>query len=134
MIVAPFTYTTYETSKGIEIHRITLLCQGGKQPWIEETQPIKDVLEPNGIFTKKSTTIALTNGDKCVLALVDTKKTDMSSMYSWHELDIKDDENLCWRTFTFGTSSSTQWLWFPKDNCAQVIEEIYKNRSAYLKA
>jgi hypothetical protein len=134
MIVAPFIYSTYETSKGIQIHRINLLCQGGKYPWTEENQPIEDVLGPNGIFTKKSTTVTLPNGEKCVLVPVDTKKTDMSLMYTWHELDIKDEENLCWRTFTFGTSGTTQWLWCPNTNCSQVIEAIYKNKSAYLKA
>jgi hypothetical protein len=134
MIVAPFTYTSSQTQKGIQVHRINLLCQGGKQPWVEENQPIEDILEPNGIFTKQTTVIVLSGGEKCVLALVDTKKTDMTSMYSWHEIDIKDEENLCWRTFTFGTSGSTMWLPYPKDNCSLVIEAIYKNKSAYLKA
>lgn len=134
MIVAPFTYTTFQTEKGINIHRIQLLCQGGSQPWVEEAQPIKDVLEPNGIYSKQTTEIKLPNNQNCVLALVDTKKTDMSSMYTWHELDINDEENLCWRTFTFGTSGQTLWLPFPNDKCSQIIEAIYKNKSAYLKA
>lgn len=129
MIVAPFIYTTHKTSKDIQIHRINLLCQGGKHPWVEETQPIEDVLEPNGIYTKKTMTVTLPSGETCILALVDTKKTDMTSMYSWHELDIQDEDNLCWRTCTFGTSGPTLWLSYPNNKFTHIIEAIYKNKA-----
>jgi hypothetical protein len=126
MIVAPFTISKTKTQKGIDIYRIRLLCQGGHQPWTEENQPIEDVLEPNSIFTNKTKTITLSNGTKCILAEVNIKKTEILSMYDWHEIDNKDNETLCWRTFTFGVSGTTLWLPPIKNDCTPIIEEIYK--------
>ena len=126
MIVAPFTYSKTQTTNGIYIHRIRLLCQGGQTPWSEDSQPIDDILQPNGIYTKGTHTIELPTGQSCVLAEVDTQKTDMTSMYTWHEIEPSDSEMLCWRTFTFGTSGTHIWLPQPNTECFATIHEIYK--------
>lgn len=129
MLVAPYTISKFKTNKGICIYRIKLLCQGGEQPWAEEEQPIEDVLEPNGIFSK-TVHSSIVNNTKCMFVEVDTTSTDMNSMYTWHELERSDKENLCWRTFTFGISGQNMWLPLPnKNECTPIIEQIYKLHS-----
>ena len=125
MLVAPYTVSKSKTDKGITVYRIKLLCQGGEQPWTEEEQPIEDVLEPNGIFSKSVHAFKM-NDTRCMLVEVDTTATDMSSMYTWQELKRSDKENLCWRTFTFGISGSTIWMPPVQNECTPIIEQIYK--------
>lgn len=124
MIVAPFSVVKSKTPAGITVYRIRLMCQGGKTPWTEEQQPIDDVLHPNGIFAKKTKKVTLTNKQECILAEIDTNKTDMSSMYDWHEIDVNDSETLCWRTFTVGLSGKTVWLPSIQNDCTKIIEAI----------
>lgn len=126
MIVAPFSIVKSQTPAGIIIYRIRLMCQGGKIPWIEESQAIDDILHPNGIFAKKIHKSTININQECILAEIDTCKTDMTTMYDWHEIDANDQETLCWRTFTFGVSGKTVWLPPLKNECTPIINAIYK--------
>lgn len=125
MIVAPFSIVKNQMSN-ITLYRIRLMCEGGKMPWMEESHDMDDILQPNGIFAKTTRKITINNNQECVLAEVDTCKTDMASMYDWHEIDSTDNETLCWRTFTFGISGKTLWLPPLKNDCTPIIDAIYK--------
>lgn len=126
MIIAPFSIVKSQTPAGITIYRIRLMCQGGKMPWMEESQPIDDVLHPNSIFAKNTNKTIINNSQECILAEIDTHKTDMISMYDWHEIDVNDYETLCWRTFTIGLSGKTVWLPPLKNDCTPIIDAICK--------
>ena len=127
MIVAPYTYISSQTAKGIWIHRIQLLCQGGRTPWTEDEQPIEHVLEPNGLYASHVIRTTLPTGEPCILAQIDLPKTAISSMYTWNEIPYEDEDTLCWRSFTIGTTADKQ-MWLPPPNgpCAQIISNILK--------
>lgn len=108
MLIIPYTHISYSTPNSLIIHRIHILCQGGDIIWEEDEQNIIDILEPNGLF---SSNIHIDSSRNTYYADIDTTKTDMSSMYTWNELESTDKESLCWRTFTFvQTQDSSNWL------------------------
>jgi hypothetical protein len=128
MIIAPFTLAKNNTENNVTIYRIRILCMGGQYPWTEDEQPIEDILEPNGIYTKKVTNCKLSDGSLCALTEVDTQKTDMDSMYSWFEIEPTETETLCWRTFTFGMADKNVWLPIPMNNMKEIIQAIYNSQ------
>ena len=82
MFIVPYIYKRGKTSDNLVIHRIEILCEGGKTLWIEEDDtPIKDIFEPNGLYTQ-----GIKKMGKYILAKIDTNKTDLSSMYTYSEI------------------------------------------------
>lgn len=116
MFIIPFTYhkTILENHK-IFIHRFTILTIGGKQLWMENDSlhPIHDILQPNQIYLEKPP-IKYNNYYLCQ---VDIKKTNLNEFYKWEEIELKEEECFCWRTFyTFGTELDlSNWLPIPKN-------------------
>lgn len=116
MFIIPFTHLKSTiTQHQIHIHRFIILTIGGKKLWTENDllDPMNDILQPNGIFLEKPP-IKYNNYYLCQ---VDIKKTDLNEFYKWEEIDLKDEECFCWRTFyTFGNGLDLcSWLPIPKN-------------------
>jgi hypothetical protein len=126
MFIIPFTYekTTLQNPK-ITIHRFIILTIGGKQLWTENDSldPIHDILHPNQIYLKSS----FIKYENYYLCEVDITKTDLNEFYKWEEIELKDDECFCWRTFyTFGTDLDlSNWLPIPKNESLE-LQPIFK--------
>jgi hypothetical protein len=72
---------------------ITILTIGGETIWSEDdSYSIEDILEPNGIYVKRSI-----KEESIWLCEVDITKTKIDDFYQW--TDIEDDSLFCWRTF-----------------------------------
>jgi hypothetical protein len=108
------------------------MCQGGNIIWREDEQNITDILEPNGLF---SSNIHIDNDTNTYYANIDITKTDMSSMYTWNEIDSADTESLCWRTFTLIQSpTGTDWLpTIDNDEIQHAIFKIIVNNNLWSK-
>lgn len=126
MFIIPFTYhkTTLQNPK-ITIHRFIILTIGGKQLWTENDSldPIHDILHPNQIYLETPPI----KYENYYLCQVDITKTDMNEFYKWDEIELKDEECFCWRTFyTFGTEFDlSNWLPIPKNESLE-LESIFK--------
>lgn len=132
MLIVPYTHISYNTQNGLIIHRIHIMCQGGNIIWREDEQNITDILEPNGLF---SSNIHIDNDTNTYYANIDITKTDMSSMYTWNEIDSADTESLCWRTFTLIQSpTGTDWLpTIDNDEIQHAIFKIIVNNNLWSK-
>lgn len=116
MFIIPFTHLKSTiTQHNIDINRFTILTLGGKHLWTENDSLdlINDILHPNGIFLTKSP-IKYKNYYLCE---VDILKTDLNDFYKWEEIELKDEECFCWRTFyTFGNGLDLcSWLPIPEN-------------------
>lgn len=123
MFIVPYIYKRGKTSDNLVIHRIEILCEGGKTLWIEEdSTPIKDIFEPNGLYTQKVKKLG-----KHILAKIDTNKTDLSSMYTYPEIGAQDNETLCWKSMIMiSNHDSSEWLPFPVDDLQDILRVILK--------
>jgi hypothetical protein len=136
MIIVPYTHSTVlHSSIDKLIHKISILCQGGKNVWYEDnkyTQSVYDVINhillPNDLITYGD---KIKIDDNVYYCPIDEHATDITSMYSWNELSQFDTDTLCWRTFTIITnndekySDSIFWLEPMTDN--HVMNNIIKN-------
>jgi hypothetical protein len=116
MFIIPFTYLKSTiTQHQINIHRFIILTIGGNQLWTENDSldPTHDILEPNGIFLEKPPI----NYKNYYLCQVDILKTNLNDFYKWDEIELKDKECFCWRTFyTFGNELDlSSWLPIPEN-------------------
>lgn len=109
MLIVPYTCTTKTIDGGLTVHRVHILCQGGRTLWEEDDQDVRYVLESNGIFIESVNKDSASN---TYFAKIDTQRTEMSSMYSWQELPYADEETLCWRTFTIVRATNGS-VWLP---------------------
>jgi hypothetical protein len=104
MIIAPYihkkTIIKVPGQNDIVLHKITLLCDGGEKPWIEESDinPLIDCFEANELVIKGK----LTQKNKIIFGEIDTTKTKMNLMYTYEEIE-PGDELLCWRDFVVVT-------------------------------
>lgn len=100
MIIAPYihkkTNIKIPGQNDIYLHKITLLCDGGEKPWIEEdyVDPLVDCFNANDLFI----TGKLKQKNKIVFGEIDTIKTKINLMYNYEEIE-PGDEMLCWRDF-----------------------------------
>jgi hypothetical protein len=145
MIIVPYIHTSYyskHTNK--TIHKVKILCQGGSQLWIEDDviekniddYLINNILSENGLFCINNKFHRV--GLNTFLCPIDTKKTDMSIMYNWHELEMEDNETLSWCTYIVITNPNETgetlfWLKSPSihKDFNYIIENIvlYKTES-----
>jgi hypothetical protein len=111
MIIVPYAYSSTKVSNEITRHTIKILCEGGRKLWSEDEQPLKDILEPNDIYYDS---VKQHKDDKHIFHLVkvNTEKTDISSMFSWNEIEYSDNSTLCWITLTLCTNSDNS-VWLP---------------------
>ncbi len=108
MLIIPYTHLKKTMEGGLTVHRIHILCQGGRTPWEEDEQDVQGVLETNGIYMSG---VSVDHATHTYYVEIDTARTDMASMYTWQELPYDDEQSLCWRTFTVvRTPNGSQWL------------------------
>jgi len=123
VFIVPYIYKRGKTSDNLVIHRVEILCEGGKTLWTEEDgTPIKDILEPNGLYAQK-----IIKSRKYILAKIDTDKTDLSSMYTYSEIDSQDNETLCWKCMIMISNHDlSEWLPFPMGELQDITGVILK--------
>ena len=106
MYIVPYTYSCSKHPIGILVfHTIDLLVQGActSTLWEEEGgQSVEDILTSNDIYC-----MALDMSGSTTYAKVDTKRTDMGSMFKASELPMGDKDTLCWRRFNYITQSNS---------------------------
>lgn len=125
MIILPYVYTSKHISPQLIQHKILVLCEGGQTPWVEDNQPIQHVLDPNDIVPKEK----IETYNDYTIVEVDTKKTDMNSMYTWSELPLEDKSTLCWRTFVcFTNTDMSCWLTLQNSPFKSILSVILKTR------
>ena len=108
MLIIPYTHLKKTMEGGLAVHRMHILCQGGRTAWEEDEQDVRHVLETNGIYMKS---VSVDHATHTYYVEIDTNRTDMSSMYTWQELPYDDEQSLCWRTFTVvRTLNGSAWL------------------------
>ena len=108
MLIIPYTHLKKTMEGGLAVHRMHILCQGGRTAWEEDEQDVQGVLEINGIYMKS---VSVDHATHTYYVEIDTNRTDMSSMYTWQELPYDDEQSLCWRTFTVvRTLNGSAWL------------------------
>ena len=126
MIIVPFVYKPKEISKQLTSHTFHVLCEGGTKLWKESFQSIENVLAPNDLY-EKSIKPYNSSGELYHLVEIDTKKTDLKSMFTWDEIDSNDTDTLCWRTFhIFTNKDNSVWLQFPKTPIYNILCVILK--------
>lgn len=119
MIIAPYihkkTIIKVPGQNYIVLHKITLLCDGGEKPWIEESDinPLIDCFEANELVIKGK----LKSKNKIIFGEIDTTKTKMNSMYTYEEIET-GDELMCWRDFVVVTD--------PTGNPLIPIPEVFR--------
>lgn len=127
MLIVPYTYMTKAIEGGgPTVHRVHVLCQGGRTVWEEDDQDVRNVLETNGIYL---TDVKTDRGTNTHYVKIDTARTDMSSMYTWQELPYNDEQSLCWRTFTLVRAPNGS-AWLPTVNegpFATIVERVIAN-------
>lgn len=129
-IIIPYIHYAKTISNDLTCHTIRILCEGGRTFWNESIQSksidkeVKSILESNDIHS--TTPFWRTNENKEIIFVeVNTKKTDMTSMYDWNECDYEDTETLCWRTFrVLINSDKTPWLSVSEEPFSKVINSI----------
>lgn len=118
MIIVPFIHKV-TNQKDMNVHSIRILTVGGKDLWEESKGSVKNLLQSNGIYSKKTK-----KKDNIYLCEVDTIKTDINDIYKWSELDINDRETFCWRDYIFLKGINNEcWLQYPKNEMILTIIE-----------
>ena len=91
VLLVPFTYRC-KTVAGKTVHTLRILLEGDRL-WCEDA--VEAALAENGLVPKATHTVTF-EGKSCVLAHIDTTKTDLSSMYSAEELVPTDKTTHRW--------------------------------------
>jgi hypothetical protein len=118
MILLP--YFIEKTENWILVN--VFLSNGGRQAWHIESQKDKDILKmlkDNGFPVK---TLNKKNG--VYYAIIDNSKIDLTSFYSWEEVNPDTSEEDVWRTLTIPVS-----LW----SCPIFRENFCKNANLPLE-
>ena len=106
MIIVPYFHKSIQVKGSLNadilVHSITILCdKGGQALWTENDETLdieKDCLAANDIIClTKPYRVGAT-----YYAEVDKSATDISSMYTYDEIESGSDI-LCWRTFIYTT-------------------------------
>jgi hypothetical protein len=109
MKLVPYTYSSQRRTEKV-IHTVRVLMEG-TQIWTEpeiSTDPLELALRPNGITAQ----VAGQEGDLHYFK-VDTKQTDLESMYDYRECEANTDM-LCWNTFHIVTDlKGNPWIDIP---------------------
>lgn len=109
MKLVPYTYSSHKRTEKI-IHTVRVLMEG-TQIWTEpeiSTDPLETALRPNGIIAEPT----CKEGDLHYFK-VDTKQTDLESMYDYKECEANTDM-LCWNTFHIITDlGGSPWIDIP---------------------
>jgi len=133
MYIVPYAYSCSKHPIGILVfHTIDLLVQGActSTLWEEEGgQSVEDILTSNDIYCT-----ALDVSGSTTYAKVDTKRTDMGSMFKASELPMGDKDTLCWRRFNYITqsnSSNSPWLPSPFE---PILDGIVKREAALTRS
>lgn len=114
MFIIPFTHNIIDQNT-FKINVIKLLTIGGNSLW-EENNSLnldKDILNPNDIY-KRGTQIKFDKNT--YLCEVDCEKTNISDFYNWDEIDLKDTDTFCWRSYFYLTGNDNiSWLNIPEN-------------------
>lgn len=110
MYLVPFVHRQ-STLAGKTVHTLRILLEGDHL-WYEEA--VEAALEENGLVPRALHAQTL-EGKPCVLAPIDTTKTDISSMYSAEELDPADKTTHRWVTVHLLFQNGQLWLPPPSD-------------------
>jgi hypothetical protein len=110
MYLIPFVHRQ-GTLAGKTVHTLRILLEGDHL-WYEEA--VEAALEENGLVPKTLHAQTL-EGKSCVLAQIDTTKTDITTMYSAEELEPTDKTTHKWVTVHLLFQNGTLWLPPPSD-------------------
>jgi hypothetical protein len=110
MYLVPFVHRQ-STLAGKTVHTLRILLEGDHL-WHEEA--VEAALDENGLVPKTLQTLTM-EGKSCILAAIDTTKTDISSMYSAEELDSTDKTTHKWVTVHLLFQNGQLWLPPPAD-------------------
>jgi hypothetical protein len=110
MYLVPFVHRQ-STLAGKTVHTLRILLEGDHL-WCEEA--VEAALEENGLVPK-TLHIQTLDGKPCVLAPIDTTKTDITSMYSAEELEPTDKTTHRWVTVHLLFQNDQLWLPPPSD-------------------
>jgi hypothetical protein len=134
MFIIPFTHKIVSLNQ-IQVHVFTILTIAGKYLWKENNSLhiINDILTPNDIYLLNK---PIKHKD-LYLCEVDSKKTELDNFYKWDEIDSKEEETFCWRTFyTFGQQQNDMsWLPIPSNenlepySCKDLFHILLKSLS-----
>ncbi len=124
MKLIPYWLQKKETSL-LVVYRLTLfLSDGGKSLWnIGSETNMKTIqqeyLVENGFYCK-----ALHEIKDCIFAEIDTTKTNLSSFYTWEEIqDVHEKKREdCFRTFVFCFEQPQDKIWFHSEICHQTFD------------
>jgi hypothetical protein len=134
MHLIPYTYAKATLPLGKTVYTIRIL-QEGDHAWQEaDATAATEALEENGLVPVGPPVATTLETHPCLFARIDTKRTDLTSMYSEEELDPRDKETHRWCTYRIirTTADSTVWLPPPPDasvppfSLAAVLKHILK--------
>lgn len=127
MIIVPYFHKSIQVKGSLNadilVHSIIILCdKGGQVLWTENDETLdiqKDCLEANEIYClNKPYRIGTT-----YYAEVDRSTTDISSMYSYNEIESGSDI-LCWRTFIYTTDLMKNSILSVPEQFRNILKDI----------
>lgn len=110
VFLVPFAHRC-KTVAGKTVHTLRILLEGDRL-WCEDA--VEAALAENGLVPKAMHAVTF-EGKSCVLAHIDTTKTDMGSMYSAEELEPTDKTTHRWCTYHIIMQNGAPWLPPPTD-------------------
>ena len=110
MYIVPY-FISHKQKFNKQYYTIHILTEGGTRIWSDTDTDIAAALEPNELIAQKTERILL-QGQIIWFCQIDPIKTDIRSMYQWHELPFISDSH-CWRQFYYILDGSTPFMSVP---------------------